>query len=507
MNLKTMLESSSKRYPDKELFFFGGHSLTYSDFNAEANRLAHALIETFSIKNGDRVAILLRNRPEFLTALYAIFKCGAVVVPVNTFLVPDEICYVLNDCEVKLLITESCFVDTLNSLRDGLQTLTSVVLMDGQPPDAFYHASRDLTQGGVSSNPDTRIDPGEDAVFVYTSGTTGIPKAAVLSHGNLVANADSCQRHLSLDDRDRFLLVLPMFHSFCLTVNCLLPIYFGGSIVILESIRPFEKMLEAIAMHRPSVLAAMPQLYNLLAQAELSEEVRDVFKFRACVSGSAPLPEAVLKAFEEKFSSPLLEGYGLSETAPVATINPLDGVRKVGSIGIPIPEVQIKIFDENDEEVPVGEVGELVIRGPNVMKHYFKREQETADVLRSGWLHTGDIGKVDEDGYFYILDRKKELIISKGMKIYPRQIEELLYAHPKVVDAAVVAKPHEVQGEIPVAFISLHEGEQASKAEFIEYLKPRVAPYKVPREIIFTKEFPRAPTGKILKRRLREMAP
>jgi len=506
MNLKTMLESSTEKCLHKELFFFENRSATYSDFNSEVNRLAHALRGALSVEKGDRVGILLRNRPEFLTALYAILKCGAVVVPINTFLVPDEICFVLNDCEVKSLITESQFVPCLQPIRDRLQTLRSVVLIDGEPPDELCRSYGEITRAHPSTNPDVSIDPEDDAVFVYTSGTTGIPKAAVLSHRNFIANVESCRRHISFVPEDRFLLVLPMFHSFCLTVNCFLPVYLGASIVILESIRSFEKMLQAIAVHKPTVLAAMPQLYNILASAVLPEEVRRSFRIRACVSGSAALPEAVLKAFEERFGVPLLEGYGLSETAPVATINPLDGVRKIGSIGIPIPDVEIKIFDGNNNELPVGEVGELVIRGPNVMKGYFKRPDETAEVMRGGWFHTGDIGKVDEDGYFYILDRKKDLIISKGMKIYPRQIEELLYAHPKVLDAAVVGKPHEVHGEIPVAFISLKQGAEASKAEFMDYLKPKVAPYKVPREIVFVKEFPRAPTGKILKRQLKQMA-
>lgn len=509
MNLKTMLETSTEKYPDKDLFFFEGRSATYGDFNSETNRLAHGLMKVLSVEKGDRVAILLRNRPEFLTALYAVLKCGAVVVPVNTFLAPDEIRFVLDDCEVKCLISERHFLERVKGINRRIQTLRSIVLIDGRPPDVIYLSLtyHDVARDRSSANPDVSISPDDDAIFLYTSGTTGKPKAAVLSHGNFVANVDSCQKHLALVPEDRFLLVLPMFHSFCMTVNCLLPVYIGGSIVMLESIRPFEKMLRAIAVHKPTVLAAMPQLYNVLARADLPEEVLRSFNLKVCVSGSAALPEAVLRAFEEKFPAPLLEGYGLSETAPVAAINPLEGVRKVGSIGIPIAGVEIKIFDERDTEVPVGEVGELAIRGPNVMKGYFKKPDETAEVFRGGWLHTGDMGKTDEDGYFYIVDRKKELIISKGMKVYPRQIEELLYAHPKVVDAAVVGRPHETQGEIPIAFISLKEGVEASKAEFIDYLKPKVARYKVPREVIFIKEFPRAPTGKILKRRLREMIP
>lgn len=505
MNLKTMLERITEKSADKEVVFFEERSATYAEFNADANRLAHTLMESLSVRKGDRVGILLRNRPEFLTALYGVWKCGAVVVCVNTFLKPDEICFVLSDCEVKVLITEGMFVECLKPIRDRLETLETIVLMDAEPPDESYCSYADSLKGRSFENPDVSIHPEDDAVFVYTSGTTGIPKAAVLTHHNLISNVDSCQKHLSLVPEDRFLLVLPMFHSFCLTVNCILPVYCGGSIVMLESIRDFEKMLQAVIMHKPTVLAAMPQLYNVLANATLPEAVRNAFTFRACVSGSAALPEAVLKAFAAKFPCPLLEGYGLSETSPVAAINPLDGVQKVGSIGIPIPDVEIKIFDENDNEVPVGEVGELVIRGSNVMKSYYKRPEETAEVLRSGWLHTGDIGKVDEDGYFFILDRKKELIISKGMKVYPRQIEELLYAHPRVADAAVVAKPHELHGEIPVAFISVKAGEEVSKTELLDYLRPRVAPYKVPREVIFVKEFPRAPTGKILKKKLREM--
>lgn len=506
MNLKTMLETSTDNHADKRLLFFEDRSTTYAEFNSETNRFAHGLMERLSVHTGDRVAILLRNRPEFLTALYAVLKCGAAVVPVNTFLAADEICFVLRDCEVAVLVTEGQFLDRLTGVRERAPTLRSIVLLDGQPPDESYLPYEEVVGGRSRRNPDVSIRPEDDAIFLYTSGTTGKPKAAVLCHRNFVANVDSCQKHLSLVPEDRFLLVLPMFHSFCLTVNCLMPVYIGGSIVMLESIRPFEKVLQAAVVHKPTVLAAMPQLYNVLARAELPEEVRQSFKPRACVSGSAALPEAVLRGFEERFPTPLLEGYGLSESAPVATINPLEGVRKVNSIGVPIPGVEIKIFDEEDRELPVGEVGELVIRGENVMKGYFKRPEETAEALRGGWLHTGDIAKVDGDGYFYIVDRKKELIISKGMKVYPRQIEELLYAHPKVADAAVVPRPHETQGEIPVAFVSLKEGAEASKAELIDYLKPKVARYKVPREVVFLKEFPRTPTGKILKRRLREMA-
>ncbi len=509
MNLKTMLEASTEEFPDKKLLFFEGRSISYGDLNSETNRLAHGLMETLSVGKGDRVAILLRNSPEFLIALYAVLKCGAAVVPVNTFLAPDEICFVLNDCEVKVLITEGTFFRCLSCLKDlpgRAPDLRGIVFVNGEPPDRTYLPYQEVIRGRSSDNPDVAVDAEDDAVFLYTSGTTGRPKAAVLCHRNFVSNVDSCQKHLLLTPDDRFLLVLPMFHSFCLTVNCLLPVFIGGSIVMLESIRPFEKMLHAIATHKPTVLAAMPQLYNVLAMADLPEEVLQSFRtLRACVSGSAALPEAVLNGFEKRFPAPLLEGYGLSESAPVAAINPLDGVRKVNSIGIPIPGVEIRVFDEDDNEVPVGEVGELVMRGPNVMKGYFKRPDETAEALRSGWLHTGDVGKADEDGYFYIVERKKELIISKGMKIYPRQIEELLYAHPKVADAAVVAKAHESQGEIPVAFVSLREGVEASKAEIIEYLKPKVARYKVPREIVFVKEFPRTPTGKILKRQLKEM--
>ncbi len=504
MDLSGALRQSAGKLPKKTAIYFKEEQITFSGLDESVDRFAAAL-QGLGIRKGDRVGILLKNSPIFVSALFGILRNGSVAVPINTFLIPTEIHFICDDSELKILVTSEDFLESLKGIRSGLRYLENV-LVTGIPqdtPDGFK--SLDKLLEGKGKPKDVDIDGDDDAVFLYTSGTTGTPKAAVLSHMNFISDVESSKEHIKITEADSFLLVLPMFHSFCMTVNVFIPICNGSSIVMLESIRPLENVLKAMMVHRPTIFAGVPQIYSVLASKPLPPQVTDNLPLRVCISGSAPLAEKTLRAFEEKFKIPLAEGYGLSEAAPVVSLNPLDGPRKVNSIGLPLPNIEVKVVNDNGQEMPEGEIGELAVRGGNVMKRYHNRTEDTAEALRNGWLHTGDIGMIDKDGYIFLIDRKKELIISKGMNIYPREIEGVLYSHPKVQDAAVIGKQDERKNESPVAYVSIKEGEQSTRKEIIDYLKPRLAPYKIPREIVFVDEFPRTATGKILKRELKAM--
>ncbi len=501
MSLKDTLEESARRFPEKTCVAYEGERISFAAMDRRANRFAHALREAAGVARGDRVGLLVKNSPAFIEALYGVLKLGATVVPINIFLAPPEVAFILNDCGVKVLVVSGDFLPMVPALREQAAGLEHVIALDG---DAAGVLTRDaIIEGRSDGDPGVEIADEDDAIFLYTSGTTGSPKAAVLSHANFLGNVDSCRRAVQVMVEDSFLLALPMFHSFSLTVNVLLPVAVGCTIVLLESVRPLEKVLDALVRQRPTVFAGVPTLYAVLARTPVPPQALAGVNLRLCISGSAALAEATLLEFEQRFPIPLLEGYGLSEAAPVVSLNPLDGTRKVGSIGVPLPDIEVRVFDDDDREVPVGEAGELVVRGPNVMRGYYNRPDETTAALRSGWLHTGDIARVDEDGYLFILDRKKDLIISKGMNIYPREIEEALFHHPKVAEVAVIGRADKRLDEVPVAYVRLAEGEQAEPSELIAFLKPRIAAYKVPRRFRFVEEFPRTPAGKILKRELR----
>jgi len=512
MSLHTTLEESARRRADKTCVVCEDERIPFAEMNRRANRFAHGLRELrfahgvrerIGVERGDRVGLLVKNSPLFIEALYGVLKLGASVVPINVFLAPPEVAFILNDCRIRTLVVSSDFLPMMAALREQAPALEHVVALDGAGTGVITR--EELIAGRSDENLGVDVADTDDAVLLYTSGTTGKPKAAVLTHANFLGNIDSCRRAVQLTPDDAFLLALPMFHSFSLTVNVLLPIAGGCTIVLLESVRPHEKLLRALVEHGPTIFAGMPALYVLFCKTSVPPELMAGSKLRVCISGSAPLAEATLLEFEKRFPVPLLEGYGLSEAAPVVALNPLDGVRKLRSIGVPLPGVEVKIFDEHDRELPAGEPGELVVRGPNVMRGYHDRPDESAATLRNGWLHTGDIARMDEDGYIFILDRKKDLIISKGMNIYPREIEEVLHHHPKVHEVAVVGDRDRNLDEVAVAFVRLTDGAVAEPAELIDYLKPRLAAYKIPRRVRFVDDFPRTPTGKILKRELKAL--
>jgi long-chain acyl-CoA synthetase len=478
-----LFDAVAARQPRKVCIYWGGDRFTNADLAGHIERYGAQLQAHYGISRGDRVGILLKNCPEFIFALYAVLKSGATVVPINNFLKAPEIQHIVDDCQIKCLITSEDFEETIAKLRG----VTAILLPE-------------LERGARSTPPKwVTAQPEDLAVIIYTSGTTGKSKGAMLTHGNIAANVGSCIKALEETTDDRLTLLLPMFHSFMLTVCIFTPLSMGASIVLIKSLQPFKAAMREIIRNRATILVGIPQLFNALADAKIPFWLHWVLKLRLAISGAAPLPGETLGKFDRNFHFPLLEGYGLSEASPVVSFNPIHGVQKPGSVGLPLPDIEVKIFDDHDHELPTGEVGEIVVRGPNVMRGYYNHPDETNAVLRDNWLHTGDMGKKDDDGYLYIVDRRKEMLLVRGMNVYPREIEEVLYQFPNVREAAVVAKTDEKRGEVPVAFVSPANGSTLDSNELLRFCRDRLADYKVPREIRVMDSLPRTATGKIAK--------
>jgi len=450
------------------------------------------------IAPGDRVGILLKNSPEFIYALYAALKLGATVVPVNTCLKAPEIQHIADDCNLKCLISSPDF----DEVTTKLQRVPMVPIAD------LCNSVAASVSRGAGQHADRAAwlqeQPSSLAVIIYTSGTTGKSKGAMLTHANIASNVLSCVKALEETTDDRLTLLLPMFHSFMLTVGIFTPLSMGAGIVLIKSIHPLKAAMREIVMNRATIFIGIPQIFQALADAKIPFWLHWVLKLRLAVSGSAPLPGETLQKFDRKFRFPLLEGYGLSEASPVVSFNPIRGVHKPGSVGLPLPDIEVKIFDDHDQELPAGQIGEIVVRGANVMQGYYNHPEETAATLRNGWLHTGDMGKKDEDGYIYIVDRRKEMLLVRGMNVYPREIEEVLHKFPRVREAAVVPKADEKRGEVPVAFVSPSENAELETAEILQFLREHLADYKVPKEIRVMDALPRTPTGKIAKLELKK---
>jgi long-chain acyl-CoA synthetase len=448
------------------------------------------LESSFGVRRGDRVGIWLKNCPEFVPVLFGIWQAGALAVPINNFLKPAEVQFILADAGIELVILDE-------SMKDGFTKLAS----ERPGLKAFFVESM---AGHVGKEAEPRADTAEGdlAVIVYTSGTTGHPKGAMLSHGNLLANVESCRQVLEAVGEDRFVVLLPMFHSFMFTVGVVLPMLIGGSIVLIKTLHPPKNILMEIIQHRGTLLPAVPQFFRALAHSAGPVEL----PLRVCISGGAPLPAETLREFTARFPMPLLEGYGLSEASPVVSFTPIRGPWKAGSIGVPIPGVEVSIQNEAGEMLPARQTGELCVRGGNVMLGYWNQPAATAEVMRREWLLTGDIGYADHDGYFYITDRKKDMLLVNGINVYPREIEEVLYQFPGVKEAAIIGIPDARKGEQPLAFVASHEGVQLEEKGLLEYLRERLAEYKLPRKVVFMAALPQSPTGKILKTELRKYA-
>ncbi len=487
-NVIAQFDRVADAQPRKTAIFWGAERTSYGELREGVHTVAANLQRTGGVGRGDRVGILLKNSPQFIRVLYATLKSGATAVPINTFLKAPEIQHILDDCRLKCLVSDDDFAETVRAL-EHVQIISSQLLTAPTQAEPSWPT----------------IEPTDLAVIIYTSGTTGKSKGAMLCHRNIASNVRSCIQALEETVDDRLTLLLPMFHSFMLTVCIFTPLSMGAGIVLIKSLQPFKLAIKEIVRNRATILVGIPQLFQAMAQAKVPFWLHWVLRLRMAVSGAAPLPREALDGFERKFRFPLLEGYGLSEASPVVSFNPIRGVRKAGSVGLPLPDIEVNILDEHGNKLPTDGVGEIVVRGPNVMLGYYNQPAETAATLRNGWLHTGDMGKKDADGYIYVVDRRKEMLLVRGMNVYPREIEEVLYTFPKVREAAVVARPDEKRGEAPIAFVSANEGAELHTAEILRYCRERLADYKIPREVRILQKLPRTATGKIAKLELKKL--
>ncbi|MCW5550691.1 MAG: long-chain fatty acid--CoA ligase [Verrucomicrobiae bacterium] len=494
MNLALAFDTSARNRPDKPAMFWGETEFSYATLRQQSLMVAQQLAVQFGVQPGDRVALWLKNRPEFIPALFGVLNTGAVVVPINNFLKPDEVSYIVQDAGANVMITDEELGAHAAALTAACPKLKLLKVEEFRKPAADSSAGSPEFQLSAATESDL-------AVIIYTSGTTGRPKGAMLSHGNLMHNVESCRRVLETIDQDRFAVLLPMFHSYMLTVGILLPLLVGASLVLVKSVNQPKHILAEVCQRQTTILPAIPQFYRTLAHAPMALTL----PFRICVSGAAPLPVQVLKEFEARYKIPLIEGYGLSEASPVVTKNPLRGEHKPGSIGIPIPNVEVSIQDDEGRMLGTNETGELCVRGGNVMMGYWNLPEETAKVMRNGWLLTGDIGYRDADGYYYITDRKKDMLLVNGINVYPREIEEVMYQFAGVKEAAVVGIPDPRKGEQPIAFAAASDGATLDEKAVLQFLKTKLADYKLPRRLVVLPALPRNATGKILKTSLREL--
>jgi long-chain acyl-CoA synthetase len=504
LNLASLLTESTGRSPGAAAIRLGDVELSYGELDERSAHLATLLRER-GFEAGDRVGVMLPNVPEFPVAYYGVLRAGGVVVPMNVLLKRREIAFYLEDSGAKLMLAWHGFAD---EARDGaadagaetieVEAASFAQMLAEVASSAPYVNHEDIKRTGTDVA-DTAED--DTAVILYTSGTTGKPKGAELTHQNLFRNADvSSRTTCEIGAGDVVLGALPLFHSFGQTVAMNASLKVGACLTLVPKFDPGEALA---TMQRDGVthFYGVPTMYGALLHHP-ERESYDTSALRTCITGGASMPVEVLRGFEEAFDAVVLEGYGLSETSPVACSNHPDKERKAGSIGTPIEGVEMKVVDEDDNEVAQGEVGEIVIRGHNIMKGYWQRPDATAEAMRGGWFHSGDMARTDEDGYFYIVDRKKDLIIRGGYNVYPREVEEVLFEHPKIREAAVVGIPHDEWGEEIGAAVVLHEGEELASEEVSSYVKERIAAYKYPRVVWFLDDLPKGPTGKILKREI-----
>jgi long-chain acyl-CoA synthetase len=491
MNLADNLIRSAQLFPDRPAVRLDDTILSYRDLHQQSARVA-GMLRDRGIQPGDRVAIMLPNLPEFAVIYYAVMRAGAVAVPMNPLLKPREVAHYVEDSGARLIFAGlDCAEEALAGVAS---TGTDYVIVDGR----FDELVADVVPVvAVVDRAST-----DTAVILYTSGTTGLPKGAELTHGNLASNAATVAADLvQVGFQDVIFGGLPLFHSFGQTCGLNTAVRVGACLTLVSRFTP-EKALHVMARDRVTIFEGVPTMYvALLAAADRDEY--DLSALRVCVSGGAALPVEVLRGFEAEFGCMILEGYGLSETSPVASFNHPDRVRKPGSIGTPIRGVRMRVVDENGAEVAPGTVGEIAIRGENLMKGYWGRADATAEAIPDGWFRTGDLGRTDGDGFFYIVDRKKELIIRGGYNVYPREIEEVLYEHPSIVEAAVIGVPDGSLGEEVGAAVVLKPAATASVEEIRDFVKAQVAAYKYPRHVWVLPALPKGPTGKVLKREIR----
>lgn len=539
--LTWLLDQTASRYPSHTAFLYFGAKITYAQFSSYANRFAIAL-QRLGIQKGDRVAIALPNIPQYPIAFYGALRAGAVVVPTNPLYTEREMQHQLADSGARVLVMLDTFYPVVRAIRKetALEHIIIASAADFLPPmlrtlyplsqrnqkvqeprltekelhedDALHEMKAILethTKGGVELYnlpvPSTSSDL---AVLQYTGGTTGLSKGAMLTHGNLLANAMQTRSWTpnAREGQEVMLCAAPFFHSYGLTVCLNVSILSAATMVLVPRFNAKE-VVQTIRQYHPTLFPGIPTMYLAILR-EVGKHADYLGSIKYCISGAAPLPAKVQSDFEHVTNGKLVEGYGLSEAAPVTHCNPLGGERRTGSIGLPVPNVDAAIINpETGEILPTGEVGEIVVKGPNIMRGYWNREAETQTIFINGWMRTGDIGKMDEDGYFYVVDRAKDLIIASGFNVYPREVEEVLFQHPAIAEAAVTGVPDEYRGESVAAFVVLKPGNEpneATRQSILTFCKENLTPYKVPKRLEFRTSLPKSLIGKVLRRELRD---
>ena len=491
MNLAALVAEQADTHENKIAIYFQDQKISYRELNLSANRIANSLRER-GVQPGENVAILLPNRPEFVTSFFGIIKAGAVAVMINIGLKADEIRYILENCNASRLITTERFLKTIEQVSVELKEV--FVLGDDLDESIL---SFDQLLFGSEEEPPIEIESSDPAGIIYTSGVTGRPKGAVLTNGNYFANVQQIVKATGMVHRTRMMCILPLFHVMGLTFNMLAPLYAGGSIVLMRGFSARE-FLPAISKYKINSFAAVPTVFAILNELPDKEQY-DLSSLQFCISGAAPLDAMTVKKFEALYEAAIVEGYGLSEATCAVCINPVDGRRKIGSVGIPLPGVEIRIADEEDYDSDSFAIGEILVRGKIVMKGYLNDDIATHEALTDGWLRTGDLGYTDEDGFIFITGRKKEMIIRGGENIYPREVESVLEQDPRILEAAVIGVPDPIWGEEVLAYVVKADGARIIEQDVIDLAKFKLADYKCPRKVQFIPQFPKSITGKIRK--------
>ena len=500
MSLPQLFRHTAQQYTDFAAIDFLGKKTSFSMLDQLSNNLAGYLIDK-GIKKSDRIALYCINSDSFAIAYLGIVKAGATVVPLNLLQTPAEISYILNDAEVKGIIYHELFAQAVDAIRDKTPTLENLIRVgSSESEDDDFNT----TINNNCSAPNVSFDPKQDlAAILYTSGTTGKPKGAMLTHTNLASNTDSVIKSIRLiPGKDILVAVLPMFHAFAATAAMLTPMLRGLTMLPIVKFDP-ELLANSIQASRATILFAVPSMYNVLLNMN-DEQVAKLSSLRFCVSGGAAMPEEIMRRFEEKFGKLIYEGYGPTECSPVTNVNPIGGTRKILSVGLPVEHVQLCIKDTDGIDLPNNEVGEICVQGPNVMKGYWKRPEETAKSFHGEWFRTGDLGKKDDDGYYYIVDRIKDMIIVNGMNVYPRIVEEVLYQHPDIIECAVIGHADELHGEIVAAYIVTKSDIELSATDIRHFCRNKLGRYQIPKKVFVIDALPKNATGKILKRELKE---
>lgn len=525
------LTNSAKNHPNQTALVYMGARIPYHRLKAEVDALAAALY-ALGVRKGDRVGIMMPNCPQAVIAYYATLSLGAMTVMTNPLYVERELEHQWRDAGVEVVLGLDLFWPQIEAVRRRLP-LKHIILggiqdylpfikrllapiklkRSGKWVDVPYgrtiHAFKKLVRARKPAPPPIDISPDDIACLQYTGGTTGLPKGAMLTHRNLIASLCQIRSFLLYEENDGeviTLAILPFFHIYGMNALMNISMHIAATMVLIPQ-PEIKPIIDAIVAERPTFLAGVPALFVALNNYRSIDQV-DLTSIRAVFSGAAPLPVEIMEQFEARTGSRIAEAYGMTETSSVTHVNPLNGQRKSGSIGVPIVGTDAKIVDPEhpDTELETGQVGELMLKGPQVMRGYWNQDEETADTLIDGWLRTGDIARMDEEGYFYIVDRKKDLILSAGYNVYPREVEEVLYQHPKVETAAVIGLPDGLRGEKITAYVTLIDGETATPAEIRTFCRERLAPYKQPRKVVFRDELPTSLAGKVLRRKLREEA-